>query len=134
MYPPHLTPPYPIPPTILNPLTGGWEGDQKLSLKTKAFQAEHFRLKSCFHFFFFFFFSVATFSHRRSALIQKFILRKLIRAPNNLGLDPFPDPVGHSVAPWRPFLDFAGGSMFLIEGVLGSKNLFCESCLKWPIT
>ena len=23
---------------------------------------------------------------------------------------------------------------FLIEGVLGSKNLFSESCLKWPIT
>ena len=21
---------------------------------------------------------------------------------NNLGLDPFPDPVGHFVAPWRP--------------------------------
>ena len=25
-------------------------------------------------------------------------------------------------------------SPFLIEGVLGSKNLFSESCLKWPIT
>ena len=23
--------------------------------------------------------------------------------PNNLGLDPFPDPVGHFGAPWRPF-------------------------------
>ena len=22
---------------------------------------------------------------------------------NNLGLDPFPDPVGHFGAPWRPF-------------------------------
>ena len=24
-------------------------------------------------------------------------------APNNLGLDPFPDPVGNFWAPWRPF-------------------------------
>ena len=24
-------------------------------------------------------------------------------APNNLGLDPFPDPIGHFWAPWRPF-------------------------------
>ena len=28
-----------------------------------------------------------------------------------------------SISPSRPFL---------IEGVLGSKNLFSESCLKWP--
>merc|ERR1719206_469724 len=30
-------------------------------------------------------------------------MRKLTGAPNNLGLDPFPDPVGHFWAPWRPF-------------------------------
>ena len=29
---------------------------------------------------------------------------------------------------------FSPSSTFLIEGVLGSKNLFSESCLKWPIT
>ena len=29
---------------------------------------------------------------------------------------------------------FSPSRPFLIEGVLGSKNLFSESCLKWPIT
>ena len=53
--------------------------------------------------FFQFHFSVATFSHRRSARIKKLILRKLLKMANNLGLDPFPDPVGHFGAPWRPF-------------------------------
>ena len=48
-------------------------------------------------------FSVATFSHRQSARIKKLIQQKLTGAPNNLGLDPFPDPVGHFGAPWRPF-------------------------------
>ena len=28
----------------------------------------------------------------------------------NLGLDPFPDPVGHFGAPWWPFWGFAGGA------------------------
>ena len=37
----------------------------------------------------------------------------------------FFSPVFFPVSPSQPFL---------IEGVLGSKNLFCESCLKWPIT
>ena len=32
------------------------------------------------------------------------------------------------------FFFFSPSSIFLIEGVLGSKNLFSESCLKWPIT
>ena len=32
------------------------------------------------------------------------------------------------------FLFFSPSSTFLIEGVLGSKNLFCESCLKCPKT
>ena len=68
-------------------------------------------------------------SHRRSAWIKNPILRKLFRAPNNLGLDPFPDPVG----PFGAILDFAGGSMFLIEGVLRSKNLFSEICSHRPI-
>ena len=48
-------------------------------------------------------FPVATFSHRRSAQIKKLILSKLTGAPKNLGLDPFPDPVGHFGAPWRQF-------------------------------
>ena len=30
------------------------------------------------------------------------------------------------------FFFFSMSSTFLIEGVLGSKNLFSESCLKWP--
>ena len=29
-------------------------------------------------------------------------------------------------------MDFIGDSMFLIEGVLGSKNLFSESCSQRP--
>ena len=81
-----------------------------------------------------FFFSVTTFSHRRSAGIKKLILQKCLGTAINLGLEPFPDPVGHFVAPLAAIFDFAGNSMFLIEGVLGSKNLFSESCLKWPIT
>ena len=48
---------------------------------------------------FFFFPYVATFSQRRSAQIKKLLLRK----PKNLGVDTFPDPVGHFGAPWRPF-------------------------------
>ena len=32
------------------------------------------------------------------------------------------------------FLFISPSSMFLIEGVLGSKNLFSESGSKWPIT
>ena len=52
---------------------------------------------------FHFFFSVATFSHRRRARIKKLILRKWLEMANNLGLDPFPDPVGHFGAPWWPF-------------------------------
>ena len=42
-------------------------------------------------------------SHRRSAWIKKLILRKWLQMANNLGLDPFPDHVGHFGAPWRPF-------------------------------
>ena len=80
------------------------------------------------HYFTFFFpfhfpFSVATFSHRRSARIKKLIWRKWFETVNNLGLDPFPDPVGHFGAPWRPFCI----SRPLIGRVLGSKTLFSES-------
>ena len=53
---------------------------------------------------------------------------------NNPGLDPFPDPDGHFVAPLAAIFDFAGGSTFLIEGVLALKNLFSESWLERPIT
>ena len=42
---------------------------------------------------------------------------------NNLGLDPFPDPVGHFGAPWQPFWIFE----VLLEGMMESKNLFSES-------
>ena len=51
---------------------------------------------SIFHFF-----SVATFSHGRSAHMKKLIYQKLIGAPNNLGFNPFPDPVGHFGTPCR---------------------------------
>ena len=42
-----------------------------------------------------FFSSVVTFSHRGSARIKTLIEQKLTGAPKNLGVDPFPDPVGH---------------------------------------
>ena len=76
-----------------------------------------------FFFFFSFFFSVATFSHRRNARIKKLIQRKWLEMANNLGLDPFPDPIGHFGAPWRPFWIFQD----LLEGMMESKNLFSES-------
>ena len=44
--------------------------------------------------------------------------------PKNLGVDPFPDPIGHFVAPWRPFWIFE----VLKEGMIESKNLSNESC------
>ena len=50
-----------------------------------------------------FFFSVTTFSHTRSALINKLILWKLTGAHKNLGVDTFPDPVGHFGAPMRQY-------------------------------
>ena len=49
------------------------------------------------------FFFIGTFSHRRSARMKKLILQKWLKMANNLGSDPFPDPVGHFGAPWRPF-------------------------------
>ena len=39
--------------------------------------------------------SVAIYSHRRSAPIKKLIQQKLLRTSKNLGVDTFPDPVGH---------------------------------------
>ena len=36
--------------------------------------------------------------------------------------------------PLAAILDFAGSPMFLMEEVLGSKNLFSKSCLEHPIT
>ena len=53
---------------------------------------------------------------------------------NNLCLHSFPDPVCHFVAPWWPFRIFWRWYHVLIEGVLGSKNLFSESRSEWPIT
>ena len=47
----------------------------------------------------FLFFSGTTFSHRKSARIKKLVLLKLTVAPNDLGVHPFPDPVGHLGSP-----------------------------------
>ena len=58
-----------------------------------------------------------------SAWIKKLIKTKLTVAPKSLGVDPFPDPVGHFGAPWQPFWIFE----VLIEGMIGSKNLFSKS-------
>ena len=79
--------------------------------------------KFSFLLFPFLFFPVVYFSHRRSARIKKLIQRKLTGAPQNLGVDPFPVPVGHFGAPWRPFWIFE----VLIEGMVKQRNLFCES-------
>ena len=49
---------------------------------------------------------------------------------NNLGLDLFPDPVGHFWAPGRPFWIFEA----LIEGMMESKNLYSKSWSVYPIT
>ena len=48
---------------------------------------------------------------------------------NNLGLDPFPDPVGHFGAPWRPFWIFE----VLKEGMIESKNIFGTARLVYMI-
>ena len=47
-----------------------------------------------------------------------------------VGVDPFPDPVSHFAAPWRPFSIFE----VLIEGMIESKNFFSESWPKGQIT
>ena len=47
--------------------------------------------------------SAAIFSHRRSARIKKLILQKMLRMPKNLGVNTFPDPVGHFGAPGDHF-------------------------------
>ena len=52
---------------------------------------------------------------------------------NNLGLDPFPDPVGHFGLPWQPFW-ISRPLIGWKSGMLGSKNLFSESCSQHPIT
>ena len=36
-------------------------------------------------------------------LSKKTIKQKCMGAPNNLGVDPFPDPLSHFGAPWWPF-------------------------------
>ena len=70
---------------------------------------------------------------RRSPLIKKPILGKLFGAANNFGLVPS-RPRRLFWGPLAAILDFAGGSMFLIEGILRSKNLFNKSCSEHPIT
>ena len=76
------------------------------------------------------FFPVVYFSLRRSARIKTLIQRKLTEALKKLGVNPFPDPVGHFWTPWRAFWIFE----VLIEGMIKSKNLFSKSCLGGPIT
>ena len=52
----------------------------------------------------------------------------LIRVPNNLGLDPFPVPVGHFVAPW-------GGIVSQIDNniVMGDNNVVMKPrCYRKP--
>ena len=43
-------------------------------------------------------------------------------APKNQEVDPFPDPVGHFGAPWRPFLIYE----VFIEGMRELKNLLVK--------
>ena len=38
----------------------------------------------------------------------------------------------HHYFPFSIFFSHSPSRPFLIEGVLGSKNLFSESCVKWP--
>ena len=85
-----------------------------------------------FFFSFFFLFSVVYFSHRRSVRIRKLIQRKLLRMVRRCrrcsvagGEQAPPSPRGWYFSPL---------STFLIEGVLGSKNLFCKSYLEYPKT
>ena len=59
--------------------------------------------------------------------------QKPYSAANDPGLDPFPIPSA-ILTPMAAILDFGGGSMFLIEGELGSKNLFSESWRERPKT
>ena len=60
----------------------------------------------------------------------------LFAAPNNVGLDPFSDPVSHFRAPWQPFWihQTIWITTFLIEWLFVSKNLFRKSCLEHPKT
>ena len=75
-------------------------------------------------------FSVTTFSQRRSARIKFFaFLQKLMGVPKNLGVHPFPDPIGHFGASWQPFWMFE----VLIEGMIESKNLFSKRWSEGPI-
>ena len=60
-------------------------------------------------FFPFLFSSIIYFSHR-SVRIKKVILQKLTGTHKNLGVDNFPDPVGHFRAPLAAILDFAGSA------------------------
>ena len=60
------------------------------------------------------FFRVTTFFNRTAPQIKKLILQKLIGAPKNLGVDTFPDPVGHFGAPWRTLWIFE----VLIKGMI----------------
>ena len=74
---------------------------------------------------------VTTFSNRRSARIKKLNLLKLLRTPKKLGVNTFPNHLGHFGAPGGHY-GFQGYPPFLIEGVLGSRNLISESCLERP--
>ena len=49
-----------------------------------------------------FFSSVVNVSHRRTLQMKKCLLRKMFGPSKNLGIDPFPNSVGHFETQWRP--------------------------------
>ena len=59
-----------------------------------------------FPFFYFVFCSITNFSHRMAVQIKNVIQQKLTGAAKNLGLYPFPDPLSHFGALWRPLRIF----------------------------
>jgi len=110
------------PPTKIN--AGGFSiGTSVWRSSRSAFRrlTGHYK---CHYFHNFFFISIATFSHRRSARIKKLIKQKLIRTLQNLGVDTFPDPVGHFGAPVPAILDFAGGAALQASAPFAARLVF----------
>ena len=67
-----------------------------------------------------FYFSVTTFSCRKAPAPRiKKPIQLIDGSAQNPGVNPFPDPVSHFGAPWRPFWIFE----VLIEGMIESKIL-----------
>ena len=85
------------------------------------------------HCFFSPFFSVTTFSHRRSTQIKKLFKQKLLRIPKYLGVDTFPDSVGHFGAPCGHFgfcrrCGVAGGERVPPSPLGWYFSRFCKFC------